>query len=58
VEPSVDQMRKLRNGMQWRGRSRFDKAMVSLKEKGRDVLLGGELSFPGGQKAFDEMMRR
>ena len=55
VEPSVDQMRKLRKGMQG---GYLDKAMVSLKENRDDVLLGGELSFPGGQKAFDEMMRR
>lgn len=61
VAPSVDQMRKLRS--RFRGgyldRCRFDKAMPSVRKPGGgDVLRGGELSFPGGQQAFDEMLRR
>jgi hypothetical protein len=60
VAPSVDKMRKLRRRMRggYLDGLRFDKAMASLRDDSGDMLKGGQLSYPGGQKAFDEMLRR
>lgn len=60
VSPNVDGMRRLRGRMLggYLDRLRFDKAIASLHDHGADTLCGGVLSYPGGQRAFDEMMAR
>jgi hypothetical protein len=59
LAPSVKQMRRLRSrGQGYLEHLRFEKVMASLHDDSGDMLKGGQLSYPGGQKAFDEMMQR